>query len=459
MMNQRQLSELEQIVGSRNLYLSEEEKLTFASDATDIVHLPEVVVEPDERTAVQELLRFANRELIPVTPRGAGSGLSGGALAIRGGIILSLLKFNRILEIDKLNMTATVEPGVINCHLQDAVAEQGLFYPPDPASRDTSSLGGNVAEDAGGSRCYKYGTTRHYILALDVVLPDGSFQRLGVTTRKGVVGYDLKDLLIGSEGTLGVITAIVVRLLPLPTQRRLLLAMYDEFSATVRATAALAARGIIPSALEFMDETCISLTREELPLKIPEQVKSLLMVELDGNEAELIDRELEQVALILEEEAPREILLADSSERQEGLWEVRRAMSTTIKEKSAIKNSMDVVVPVSRMEEYLLTTRHLGGDSGVRVLHYGHLADGNVHTNVIHMTGGQEALLEVKATVRKVLEIALSLGGTISGEHGIGTVKQPYIEMEIPPRLMNLQKEIKRVFDPNDILNPGKIFT
>lgn len=458
-MDKRQLAELEEIVGSRNFYLSEEEKLTFSTDATDSVYLPEVVVEPDDSAAIQELLRFANSEMIPVTPRGAGSGLSGGALAIRGGIILSLLKFNRILEIDKLNMTATVEPGVINCHLQDAVAEQGLFYPPDPASRDTSSLGGNVAEDAGGSRCYKYGTTRDYILALDVVLPDGSFQRLGVTTRKGVVGYDLKDLLIGSEGTLGVITSIVVRLLPLPTQRRLLLAMYDDFSATVKGTAALAARGIIPSALEFMDETCISLTREELPLKIPAQVNSLLMVELDGNDPELIDLELEQVALILEEEAPREILLADSSERQERLWEVRRAMSTTIKEKSAIKNSMDVVVPVSRMEEYLQATRYLGGDSGVRVLHYGHLADGNVHTNVIHLTGGREAMHEVKATVRRVLEITLSMGGTISGEHGIGTVKQPYIGMEISPRLMELQKEIKHLFDPNNILNPGKIFS
>ena len=459
MMNQRQLAELEEIVGSRNLFLLHVEKLTFATDATDTLHMPEVVVELEHHETIQELLRFANRELIPVTPRGAGSGLSGGALAIRGGIILSMLKFNNILEIDKLNMTATVQPGVINCHLQDAVAQQGLFYPPDPASRDTSSLGGNVAEDAGGSRCYKYGTTRQYILALDVVLPDGSFERLGVTTRKGVVGYDLKDLLIGSEGTLGVITAIIVRLLPLPAQRRLLLAMYSDFSATVKSTAALAARGIIPSALEFMDETCISLTREELPLKLPAEVNSLLMVELDGSDPELIDREMEEVALILEEEAPVEILLADSSERQERLWDVRRAMSTTIKEKSAIKKSMDVVVPVSRMEEYLHTSRTLAGEAGVRVLHYGHLADGNVHTNVIHMTGGEEAMREVKATVRRVLEITLSLGGTISGEHGIGTVKQPYIDMEVPPRLMELQKEIKRLFDPNDILNPGKIFT
>ena len=457
-MDQRQLDELALIVGSRNLYTIPEEKLTFATDGTDVIHLPAVVVEPDHPEAIQELLRFANRELIPVTPRGAGSGLSGGALAIRGGILLSMLKFDRILEIDPVNMTATLEPGVINCHLQDAVAEQGLFYPPDPASRDTSTLGGNVAEDAGGSRCYKYGTTRNYILALDVVLPDGSLQRLGVTTRKGVVGYDLKDLLIGSEGTLGVITSLVVRLLPLPAYRRLVLAMYDDFTRAITGTGALTARGIIPSALEFMDETCIELTREELPLKLAPEVKALLLVELDGSDREQIDRELEQVAVLLEEQGALEVLLADSSERQEQLWDVRRAMSTTIKEKSAIKKSMDVAVPVSRMEEYLQTTRALQERFAVRVLHYGHLADGNVHTNVIHMTGGAAAQLEVEAAVRAVLVETLAVGGTISGEHGIGTVKQPYIAMEIPPRLLELQKAIKRLFDPNDILNPGKIF-
>jgi len=457
-MNSRQLEELAAIVGPRNLHLEREEKLTFATDGTDVIHLPEAVVEPDNREAVQELLRFANRELIPVTPRGAGSGLSGGALAVRGGILLSMLKFDRILEIDTVNQTATVEPGVINLHLQEAVAEQGLFYPPDPASRDTSCLGGNVAEDAGGARCIKYGTTRHYILALDVVLPDGSFHRMGVATRKGVVGYDLKDLLIGSEGTLGVITGIVVRLLPLPRHRRLLLALFENFAHAIDGTGRLSRAGIVPSALEFMDETAIEMGREGLPLELPASARALLLVELDGNVVDRIEEELEQVAVLMEKAGATELLLADSSRRQERLWEVRRALSTTIKEKSAIKKSMDVAVPFSRLQEYMETTRALGDRRGVQVMHYGHLGDGNVHTNVLHMTGGEAAEQAVEATVREVLRVTLAVGGTISGEHGIGTVKLPYIGMEIPPRLLELQREIKRVFDPNNILNPGKIF-
>ena len=457
-MNSDQLAELAHIVGNHNLYLEQEEMLTFATDATDVMHLPAVVVEPDNRQAIQELLRFANREQIAVTPRGAGSGLSGGALTVRGGILLSLLKLNRILEIDRKNMTATVEPGVINSHLQQAVAAQGLFYPPDPASFETSTLGGNVAEDAGGARCYKYGTTRHYILALDVVLPDGAFHRLGVPTRKGVVGYDLKDLMIGSEGTLGVVTSIVVRLLPLPLHRRLLLAMFSDFKQAIAGMERLTEQGIIPSALEFMDETCIEMTRDELPLIIPNAVQSLLLLELDGNNVDLIERELEQVAQLLEEQGALDLLLADSSERQERLWNVRRAMSTTIKDKSAIKKSVDVVVPVSHLAEYMSATRALAERFNVHILHYGHLGDGNVHTNVIHMTGGEEALQEVLAALREVLVITLESGGTISGEHGIGVTKLPYVEMEIPPQLMELQKAIKRVFDPNNILNPGKIF-
>jgi len=455
---QKQLNELKTLMGGRLVRHRREELETFATDGLDRLVWPEVVVEPEKTAQVQAVLRFATRHGIPVTPRGTGTGLSGGALAVHGGILLSLARMTRVLEIDERNLLGVVEPGVINYHYQELLAEKNLFYPPDPASYETCSLGGNVAEDAGGPHCFKYGTTRNYILELETVFPDGSLHRLGVRTRKGVVGYDLKDLFIGSEGTLGVVTRIVTRLLPRPRYFRLLLAMLPHFAAAAAVINGLVRRRIIPSALEFMDENCLELGEVGKLLPLPAGTGALLYVELDGSDRRLLEDEQDRVGEVLLDEGALDVLVAEESGRRRSLWQVRREMSTTIKEKVGLKVSEDVVVPVSRLLEFLERTRELGPRYGVRILHYGHLGDGNVHTNVLHRRRDPEALQQVYEAVGGIFRVVLELGGTISGEHGVGTAKRDYISWEIPAPLLLWQRRIKQLFDPRNIMNPGKIF-
>ncbi|MCA9783872.1 MAG: FAD-binding protein [Candidatus Delongbacteria bacterium] len=450
------LEELRSLLGPQSL-IEDSRREAYAEDELKRSFLPDLVVEPRAVEEICSLMRWANRHRIPVTPRGAGTGLSGGALPVYGGVVLSLRRFDRILDIDPVNQIAVVEPGVINRDLQRAVEARGLFYPPDPSSNDSSCIGGNIAEDAGGPRCYKYGTTRQWVLQLEVVLPDGQCATLGVRTRKGVVGYDLKDLVIGSEGTLGIITRAVLRLVSLPEATRTLLALFPDFRSASSLVARLAGTGLVPSALEFMDERSLDLVRATLPLQLPDSCRAVLLLEVDGSEAAL-DAQSEALGACCLAAGALDILVAQGGEKRERLWEVRRSLSRVTRKAFAQKLSEDVVVPVDRIVDYLGRARELGDGAGLTVLGYGHLGDGNIHVNVLSAIEGAPERRKMQVLVGRLFELALSMGGTISGEHGVGCAKQPWISLEIPPVLMELQKNVKRLLDPNLVLNPGKMF-
>lgn len=456
MLTQEQLRELEAAVGAASLILDGRRE-AYAADELKIPHLPELVVEPERVEQIQELLRWANRHLVPVTPRGAGTGLSGGALATRGGVILSMSRFNRILELDPLNRFAVVEPGVLNLALQEAAGRHGLFYPPDPASWESCSLGGNVAEDAGGPRCVKYGVTRNYVLQLEAVLPSGEWISCGTRTRKGVVGYSLRDLLIGSEGTLAVLTKLVLRLLPRPRCTRTLLALLPDTATAARLAGRIQLAGLTPSALEFMDERALELVRERLPLRLPAECRAVLLLESDG-EPESAEREAERLGGLCLEEGALDVLSAEGGEKRERLWDVRRRLSSTTRERFAQKLSEDIAVPLDRLEECLADCHRMGAEAGLTLLAYGHLGDGNLHVNVLSTESGAEVRARMWLLVEDVYRLALRLGGTISAEHGVGCWKQPYIGWELSPLSQRLQMDVKRLFDPHNILNPGKIF-
>ncbi len=453
----RQLEELEGRLGSRVLIREDFRMEAYAADELLCPYPPDLVVEPEEPRQIQELLRWAGRHRVPVVPRGGGTGLSGGALATRGGVILSLKKLNRILDIDQVNQCAVVEPGVVNLDLQRAVEARGLFYPPDPASWDSSCIGGNIAEDSGGPRCYKYGTTRNYVMQLEAVLPDGETITCGARTRKGVVGYSLRDLLIGSEGTLAVITRAVLRLLPRPLAHSTLLALLPGLAAAGDLAAAVARAGIMPCAMEFMDDEALALVRDRIPIALPHECGALLLLEVDG------DREsVERVSLELGELCLKggalDVLAAEGGEKRERLWDIRRKLSPTTRELFAQKISEDVALPLDRLSEYLERARRIGAEAGLTVLGYGHLGDGNVHTNILSREAGPAVRERMWDCVGHIFELTMELGGTLSAEHGVGCWKQPWVHLELPPHSMELQKKLKRLFDPLDILNPGKIF-
>jgi glycolate oxidase subunit GlcD len=419
--------------------------------------LPDVVVEPENAEQVSTLLAIASEYGMPVIPRGTGTGLSGGSLAINGGIALSLLRMNKIIEIDNVNMIAVVQPGVINHHLHDALTERGLYYPPDPASYETSSIGGNIAEDAGGPHCFKYGTTRDYVLRMEVVLPNGKMIRTGVKTRKGVVGYDIHDLMIGSEGTLGVVTEATLRLIPMPQSVITLMVFYPQISDVIQTLTALMRKRIVPSTMEFMDASCTELVRDKIPFRIPQESDILLILELDGEE-ELISKQVEDVGEICLEKNAADVLLADSSHKRKGIWDVRRQLREIIKENMGFRLSEDVVVPIDKIPELIEGCGRIASEYGLRNYNYGHVGDGNVHVYITSDEDSDDVRKKSAAAAEQIFGLALDLGGTISGEHGIGISKMPFVGMELSAESIRIQKMIKNVFDPENIMNPGKIF-
>ncbi|MDP2360852.1 MAG: FAD-linked oxidase C-terminal domain-containing protein [bacterium] len=451
-----QLRELERAVGAAALVL-DDRRQAYAADELKMPHLPEAVVDATTVEQIQALMRWANRHHVPVTPRGAGTGLSGGALANRGGVVLSMARFNRILEIDPVNRFAVVEPGVINMTLQAAAAAHGLFYPPDPASWESCSLGGNVAEESGGPHCVKYGATRPYVLQIEAVLPSGETVVCGVRTRKGVVGYSLRDLLIGSEGTLAIFTKLVLRLLPKPRRVRTLLALLPDLASAGRLVTTVFRAGLCPSCMEFMDERALDLVRDQLPLALPAACRAVVLLEADGGEEE-VEREAELLGGSCLDAGALDVLVADGGEKRERLWEVRRRLSTTTRERFVQKLSEDIAVPLDRLEECLAASRRLGDEAGLTVLAYGHIGDGNLHVNVLSTVPGPAENRRMWLVVGEVFRLAVQLDGTISAEHGVGCWKQSYIGLELSPLSQRLQMDIKRLFDPNNILNPGKIF-
>jgi glycolate oxidase len=446
---------LREAVGEEAVVTDPEKLEPFAKDATELFHLPDLLVEAVTTEQVQKLLRLANAHRFPVTPRGLGTGLTGGSVPLSGGVLLSLAKMNRILAIDAENLIAVVEPGVVTGDLKKAAQSQGLFYPPDPASIDTCSIGGNAATNAGGASCVKYGTTRNYILGMEVVLPSGEIIQAGVQTRKGVVGYDLAQLLMGSEGTLGVITKLIVKLIPLPPAVTTLVALFSTLSSAMKAVTSLLTSGYLPSAVEFMDHQCLELVGDLLPFAGISESKAFLLVETDGAPG-VIEKEIEQMGEVCMEHDPVNVFLAPDSYRRAQMWEVRRQVSVRIEEHASVYIPEDVVVPLGRIAEFVGMLPEMAADYGVKIYSFGHAGDGNIHLNITAQT--RDAPQRIQDGITAVLKRVLSMGGTISGEHGIGFAKKQLLPLELSPESIRLQRELKRVFDPNLILNPGKMF-
>lgn len=444
-------------IGEKYVYADPERLEAYNFDGTEFRYLPDLVVEPETTEQIAELMKLASAYRIPVIPRGTGTGLSGGALATRGGIILSSLRMNKIVEINEINMIGVVQPGVINLHLHEAVEQKGLYYPPDPASYETSSIGGNVAEDAGGPHCYKYGTTRDYVLGLKLVLADGTILNTGVKTRKGVVGYDLTNLIIGSEGTLAIVTEVTLRLIPLPSKIVTLLAFFPGISSLAGSLSGMTKSRIVPAALEFLDPACVNVIREQIAINIPQENLSLLIINLDG-EAEELDRQIEIVGEICLDHNALDVLIAESSERRKGLWDVRRKLRDLIKEGNDFKRAEDVTVPIGKIPELIEGCEKIAMKFGLDNYNFGHLGDGNVHVNLVHREKNDEIIKQAEAAVEEIFKLVLQLEGTISGEHGIGITKQPFLGLELSEKSIQLQQQIKKIFDPLNILNPGKIF-
>lgn len=455
------ITSLQAICGNDFVFTNIEELEHYSHDETeDLRFKPAVVVKPDSVSQISEIMKIANAEQIPVTPRGAGTGLSGGALPVFGGILLSTERLNRILELDERNLQATVEPGVINQVFRDTVEAKGLFYPPDPASRGSCFLGGNLAENAGGPKAVKYGTTKDYILNCEVVLPNGEVIWTGANVLKNSTGYNLTQLMIGSEGTLGIVTKIVFRLIPLPTQNLLILVPFFSPEKACEAVSAVFRAGYTPSAMEFMERDAIDFVLQFVDVKIPvkPEHKAHLLVEVDGNDLDVLFKELEQITELMYKFECDEVMFADTATQKAELWRMRRSAGEAVKSHSVYKEE-DTVVPRAELPKLLKGVKEIGAKYGFRSVCYGHAGDGNLHVNIIKDEMSDDDWKNVVPLgIREIFQLCVKLGGTISGEHGIGYVQKGYMDIAFNTIQIDLQKGIKRLFDPNHILNPGKMF-
>jgi glycolate oxidase len=433
-----------------------EDLACYGFDASGLESAPAAVVWPRDVHDVVKVVDYARAQSVPIIPRGAGTGMTGGSVPRRGAIVMSLEKMNRILEIDKDNMNVLVEPGVINGRLQRELERHKLFYPPDPASMNFCTLGGNVAENSGGPKALTYGVTRDYVLGLEAVLTNGRIINTGVKTSKGVVGYDLTRLLVGSEGTLAVITKIRLRVLPSPGDVITLLALFRDLEAAGNAVKQILSTGIIPRTLEFIDGQAIRAVEKYRPVGLPLDVEATLLIELDGQPS-VIAGEAEKISSLCRR-LTGEMIMAEDEHAREKIWEARRAISPALYHLMPSKINEDIVVPRSRIPEMLKALRRLSDESGIAIVSFGHAGDGNIHVNLMVDRNDKEQFEKARELIKEIFRITLDLGGTISGEHGVGLTKMEYISMEIPPDELELMKKIKKIFDPDNILNPGKIF-
>ena len=446
----------------KDIALSDADSLNkYGHDETeDFLFPPDLVLRPTHTAEVSAILSYCNSKKIPVTPSGARTGLSGGALPINGGVVLSMEKMNNIIHIDENNYQVTTEPGVITQNLQEAVRERGLFYPPDPASKGSCFIGGNIAENSGGPKAVKYGVTNDYVLNLELVLPNGEVIWTGANVLKNATGYNLTQLIVGSEGTLGVVTKIVLRLIPHPTDDKLMLVPFYDAKKACEAVASIMKTGVTPSGLEFMERDAILWTLEKIPsikLEIEENVEALLLIEVDGFDEDILMEECEQILGVIEQYETGEILFAESQDQKDKLWEIRRKVGEAVKGNSIYKEE-DTVVPRYELPNLLAGVKEIGTKYGFKSVCYGHAGDGNLHVNIIKGDLSENKWKnELPIAIREIFTLVVQLGGTISGEHGIGLVQKQYMDIPFSKTSLQLMKDIKRVFDPNNILNPGKI--
>jgi len=455
------LAQIETIAGSENVFTDEDSLANYAHDETeDLKYFPEVVVKPKDAAQISALLKFCNENYVPLTPRGGGTGLSGAALPVFGGVLLSMERFKSIIDIDTESLQATVEPGVITEEFINAVAEKGLLYPVDPSSKGSCFIGGNVAHGSGGPRVVKYGTIREYILNLEVVLPTGEIIWTGANTLKYASGYNLTQLMIGSEGTLGIVTKIVTKLIPKPQQSVLMLASFAENEQACAAVSAIFRAGITPSALEFMERKGVEwvVKYDDIKFDLKDEVNAFLLIEFDGDDMDNIFKDCEKVNMVLEEFDCTDVLFADTAQQKEDLWRMRRTMAESVKSNSVYKEE-DTVVPRAALPKLINGIKEIGGRYGFESVCYGHAGDGNLHINIIKAGMSDEDWKnKLKEGIVEVFQLTTALGGTISGEHGIGLVQKEFMSIKYSEVNLNLMRAIKNVFDPNGILNPGKIF-
>ena len=451
------LEQLERIVGKPHFSAHREDLVCYGYDATATLHVPDAVVFPASAQEVSQIMELAVSYRTPVIPRGGGSGMTGGALAVNGGIVVVFTRMNRILEIDQENLIARVQPGVVTADFQDHVKRQGLFYPPDPSSASFSTMGGNLAECAGGPKAVKYGVTRDFVLGLEAVLPTGEIVKTGVRTAKGVVGYDLTRLIVGSEGTLALITEATVKLLPLPESVMTLTAAFASMNTAARAVSQIIRSHVVPRTIEFMDHASIRLAEEYLHVGLPVDVGALLIMEVDGKRKEIkgLARSLEDMSRRL---GAVSVAVAETEEQARRLWQARKAISPALFKLAPHKINEDIVVPRSRVPDLVAKIDDLRRQTGLSMVAFGHAGDGNIHFNIMLDKSDQTALEKANRAVDTLFDYTLALGGTISGEHGVGITKAPYLHKEVSGAAMSLMHRIKQAFDPLGLLNPGKIF-
>jgi glycolate oxidase len=459
--NEVHIESFKQMCGDR-VFVQSEVLQNYSHDETeDFSFPPEVVIKPNSVDEISKILAYCNKNNISVTPAGARTGLSGGALPVCAGVLLSMELFNKILEIDEKNHQVITEPGVITQVLQDTVREKGLFYPPDPASKGSCFIGGNISENSGGPKAVKYGVTKDYVLNLEIVLADGSVIWTGANVLKNATGYNLTQLIVGSEGTLGIVTKIVLKLIPHPTHDLLMLVPFFDATKACEAVAAIFRAGITPSGLEFMERDALVYTQKftgDYSLQVADNHAAHLLIEVDGFDPNKLMEECEKILSVLENFETDEILFADSEAQKNTLWSLRRKAGEAVKAQSIYKEE-DTVVPRYELPNLLREVKRIGQKFGFESVCYGHAGDGNLHINILKGNLSDEKWNdELPIAIRELFQKVVELGGTISGEHGIGLVQKDYMDIAFSSVSLDLMKGIKKMFDPNEILNPGKIF-
>jgi len=458
MLKREIVSQLQKIVGKEAVLTAKEDLNAYSYDGTATwAHMPEVVVLPTTTEQVSQILKLANENKIPVTPRGGGTGTSGGSVPIKGGIILCTTKMNKILEINKANLTAIAEPGVVLQNFNLALAKEGLFYPPDPQSFFGCTMGGNVAENAGGPYCVKYGVTKQYLLGLEVVLANGTIMKLGGVTVKNRTGYELIMLFTGSEGTLGVITKITVRLLPLPQASKTMMAVFDDMTKGGQAVSDILSSGVVPAKIEFVDNFVIKRIEEITPMGLPLDANALLLLQTDGTLAGA-EAESQQIVDTLKKSGAREVKTAKDDEEAAAFWKMRSAGFAAVFGSAHTVLAEDVAVPRDKLAEFIRRLGEISEKTGFFIQYLGHAGDGNLHPAIFTDVRDKEHFAKAQDVMAEIFEAAMSLGGVPSGEHGIGLEKQRFFMKAIDPTALELMKKIKNMVDPNNIINPGKIW-
>jgi glycolate oxidase len=446
------------IVGDAHVLTAPEDVIAYGFDGTFFDNTPPLVVLPGSTAEIAAIHRFANEHRVALTPRAMGSGLSGGSVPLDGSIVLGVARLNRILTIDPVDRVAVVQAGVITAHLQAEVERHGLFYPPDPSSLKQSAIGGNVAENAGGARGLKYGVTNDYVLALEVVLPDGTVLRTGGRSVKNVTGYNLRALFTGAEGTLGTITEVTLRLVSKPRYARTAMAIFDRLDDATETVNAVLAAGVLPVSIELIDDTTARCIEENVPIGLPLDAQAILLFGTDGNDERVVEDETAAIATVARERGAREIRVAADAAEAERMWSARRAISPSLARRRPNKLGEDIAVPRSAIPQMARRVREIATKYALEIPLFGHIGDGNLHPNILCDRRDPEEMTRVAAAAREIFEAAVALGGTLSGEHGIGLLKKQFLELDLGADAIALMRRIKDAIDPNGIMNPGKVF-